>query len=117
VSVISQRDSIAGQQCTAAERACGCGKRRHFQGTDKCSSTEQQVVVLQVGPGVKDLAEGDVVLPVVPLLGCWAEAAVVKAKSVVRVGKLAAGSAASSAAPDAAAAQPGELRMPVMCLR
>jgi NADPH:quinone reductase-like Zn-dependent oxidoreductase len=32
------------------------------------------IVVAQVGPGVKDLAEGDVVLPVVPLLGCWAEA-------------------------------------------
>jgi hypothetical protein len=72
------------------------------------------IFVPQVGPGVKDLAEGDVVLPVVPLLGCWAEAAVVKAKSVVRVGKLAAGSAASSAAPDAAAdAQPGELHVRV----
>jgi NADPH:quinone reductase-like Zn-dependent oxidoreductase len=81
------------------------------------TSSKVCIVVLQVGPGVKDLAEGDVVLPVVPLLGCWAEAAVVKAKSVVRVGKLAAGSAASSAAPHAAAAQPGELHMPVMCLK
>jgi hypothetical protein len=52
---------------------------------------------------VKDLAEGDVVLPVVPLLGCWSEAAVVKAKSVVRVGKLAAGAAAATAAPEGAA--------------
>ncbi|KAF6265797.1 hypothetical protein COO60DRAFT_762517 [Scenedesmus sp. NREL 46B-D3] len=63
--------------------------------------------VAKIGPGVKELSEGDVVLPVVPLLGCWSEAAVVKAKTVVRVGKLASSSAAvatpNSAAPDAAA--------------
>ncbi|WIA11729.1 hypothetical protein OEZ85_011824 [Tetradesmus obliquus] len=63
-------------------------------------------VVAQVGPGVKELAEGDVVLPVVPLLGCWAEGAVVKAKAVARVGRLAAGAAAAAAvaAPEGAAA-------------
>jgi hypothetical protein len=45
--------------------------------------------VLQVGPGVKGLSEGDVVVPTVPLLGTFAQAAVVKAKQVVRVGRLA----------------------------
>jgi hypothetical protein len=44
----------------------------------------------QVGPGVKELSEGDVVLPTVPLLGTFTQAAVVKAKQLVRVGKLAA---------------------------
>jgi hypothetical protein len=67
-----------------------------------------EILVPQVGPGVKELGEGDVVLPLVPLLGCWAEAAVVKAKSVVRVGKLATGGAAHSTVPDAADAKPGE---------
>lgn len=43
----------------------------------------------QVGPGVKELCEGDVVVPTVPLLGTFAQAAVVKAKQVVRVGRLA----------------------------
>lgn len=42
----------------------------------------------QVGPGVKDLAEGDVVLPTIPLLGTWTEAAIAQAKHVVKVGKL-----------------------------
>eukprot|EP00775_Hariotina_reticulata_P002103 gene2103-2422_t len=54
------------------------------------SGHEFVAVVRQVGPGVKDLTEGDVVLPVVPLLGTWTEAAVVKAKHVVRVGRMAA---------------------------
>lgn len=45
--------------------------------------------LLQVGPGVKELSEGDVVVPTVPLLGTFAQAAVVKAKQVVRVGRLA----------------------------
>lgn len=65
------------------------------------------LAAVQVGPGVKELAEGDVVLPVVPLLGCWAEAAVVKAKAVVRVGRLAAGAAAAAAATPAAPAADG----------
>lgn len=38
---------------------------------------------------MKDLSEGDVVLPTIPLLGTFTQAAVVKAKQVVRVGKLA----------------------------
>lgn len=46
------------------------------------------VFVVQVGPGVKELSEGDVVLPTVPLLGTFTQAAV-KAKQLVSVGKLA----------------------------
>ena len=42
---------------------------------------------------MRELTEGDVVLPVVPLLGTWTEAAVVKAKHVVKVGRMAATSA------------------------
>jgi hypothetical protein len=67
---------------------------------------------------VKELSEGDVVLPLVPLLGCWAEATVVKAKALVRVGRLAGGvasAAAAVAAPEgtpadtaAAAVRPGK---------
>eukprot|EP00878_Enallax_costatus_P032601 GHUV01035843.1.p1 GENE.GHUV01035843.1~~GHUV01035843.1.p1 ORF type:complete len:246 (+),score=98.27 GHUV01035843.1:107-844(+) len=53
--------------------------------------------VAKVGPGVKDLAEGDVVLPTIPLLGTWTEAAVVQAKHVVRVGKLGSCDAADRA--------------------
>lgn len=43
----------------------------------------------QVGPGVTGLSEGDVVLPTAPLLGTFTQAAVVKAKQVVGVGRLA----------------------------
>jgi NADPH:quinone reductase-like Zn-dependent oxidoreductase len=46
--------------------------------------------MMQVGPGVKELSEGDVVLPTVPLLGTFTQAGVVKAKQLVRVGKVAA---------------------------
>jgi hypothetical protein len=42
---------------------------------------------------VKGLQEGDVVLPTVPLLGTYRQAAVVKAKQIVRVGALGSGSA------------------------
>lgn len=56
-------------------------------------------MLLQAGPGVKDLVEGDVVLPTTPLLGTFTEAAVVKAKQLVRVGKLA--SLDSNSAPHA----------------
>jgi len=52
------------------------------------------LLLLQVGPGVKELSEGDVVLPTTPLLGTFAQAAVVKAKEVVRVGTVASPSAA-----------------------
>lgn len=44
---------------------------------------------MQVGPGVKELSEGDVVLPTEPLMGTFTQAAVVKAKQLVRVGRLA----------------------------
>lgn len=53
---------------------------------------------MQVGPGVRDLSENDVVLPTSPLLGTFSEATVVKAKQVVRVGRLAASAAASASA-------------------
>lgn len=47
------------------------------------------VLPTQVGPGVTGLSEGDVVLPTTPLLGTFTQAAVVKAKQVVGVGRLA----------------------------
>lgn len=47
------------------------------------------VMPTQVGPGVTGLSEGDVVLPTTPLLGTFTQAAVVKAKQVVGVGRLA----------------------------
>lgn len=59
---------------------------------DGCHTSS--LLLLQVGPGVKELCEGDVVLPTPPLLGTFAQAAVVKAKEVVRVGRVAAPSAA-----------------------
>jgi NADPH:quinone reductase-like Zn-dependent oxidoreductase len=55
-------------------------------------------VLLQVGPGVKDLFEGDVVLPTTPLLGTFTQAAVVKAKQLVRVGKVASLDSSSAGA-------------------
>lgn len=84
---------------------------------------EQSLVVLchavwqpqQVGPGVKDLSEGDVVLPTAPLLGTFTQAAVVKAKQWVRVGRLASedGAHAGDAADSGSSSQTakGELRV------
>lgn len=62
---------------------------RHRNGFGSIEWSLVLCCVSQVGPGVKDLSEGDVVLPTIPLLGTFTQAAVVKAKQVVRVGKLA----------------------------
>lgn len=75
----------------------------------------------QVGPGVKDLDQGDVVLPARPLLGCWAEAAVVKGRELVRVGSSMATSSPPGAArgadaqllPEGAALARDELPLPL----
>lgn len=56
--------------------------------------------MLQVGPGVKDLAEGDVVVTQQPLMGTWREAAVWPAKQLLKVGTR----PAAAAAPHTAAA-------------
>jgi hypothetical protein len=61
--------------------------------------------MLQVGPGVKDLAEGDVVLTQQPLMGTWREAAVWPAKQLLKVGtRPAAGAHSRSTTPTEAAA-------------
>lgn len=39
----------------------------------------------QVGPGVKGLSEGDVVLPLFPFAGTWRSAAVLKERQLLRV--------------------------------
>jgi hypothetical protein len=62
----------------------------------------------QVGPGVTSLSEGDVVLPTTPLLGTFTQAAVVKAKQVVRVGRLASLEGSSSTTPTGAGQQKGK---------
>lgn len=61
----------------------------------------------QVGPGVKQLAEGDVVLPLHAFAGTWRSLAVHKEKDLLRVGCMPAGGSAaahlSAPAPVAAA--------------
>lgn len=98
ICVSWQRVSVSGQagKCATQSRKCYWQTARY----DECVRLVIRYVthtfflhVYQVGPGVKEVAEGDVVLPVVPLLGLWTEAAVVRAKNIVKVGKLAAGGA------------------------
>ena len=63
------------------------------------------MLIVQVGPGVKSLSEGDVVIPQLPLMGTWREAAVWQEKQLFKVGKTAAAAAGGGVAADVADVQ------------